>query len=109
MAGSPRYAFIPAAERGCPQPRPIVHATLSALADAIERRRDGAPIQLRDVEDFELEDRAGLFEAVQVFTLDMANDLDRLLGTAWLDGRGRDTLEPALRQARIAASRKQAA
>lgn len=94
------FAFVPSAMTGAPQPRPIVYPTLSALAEAIERRRDGRNIQLVETEDFELEGRPGqLFTAVQIFTLDMANDQDGLLGTAWLDGRGRQTLEPALRKA----------
>lgn len=102
------FAFVPGSERGAPQSRPIVHATLSMLADAIERRRDGRQIQLVEVEDFELDGREGLFTAVQVFTLDMASDPDGLLGTAWLDGKGRDTLEPALRRARIVATQRAA-
>lgn len=102
------YAFVPGVLRPGDKIVPVLFPTLSALADSIERRRDGRNIQLIEVEDFELDGRPGLFTAVQIFTLDIANDQDGLLGTAWLDGKGREMLDPALRRARVVASQRAA-
>lgn len=110
MTDSP-YAFVPPRPRGGgDQPPPVLHPSLSALADAVERRRDGRALQLIEVEDFELDARPGeVFTAVQLFALNMGNDPEDLIGTAWLNGRGRTVLEPALSQARIRAAQKRVA
>jgi hypothetical protein len=80
--------------------KPRVFPSLARLADHIEGRRHGQPLELVDVEDIEIPGRPGLFRGVQVFTLLLDNGRDRCLGYAWLGGHGRERLEPALRAAR---------
>ena len=91
--------------------KPFVFDSLPSLARAIERRRDGRPVQLEDVEDLEFAGSAALHHGVKITALDMGGDPDALIGFAWLNERGRDVLEPALRDARraMAAPRKSAA
>lgn len=94
--GLPAYAF---AERLDDATKPRVFPHLKRLADYIESRRFGRALELQEVEDLEIPGRDGLFTGVQVFTLDLSNSRDRCLGWAWLNGRGREVLEPALRDA----------
>lgn len=108
MADFAPFAF---AERLNGPAKPRVFAGATQLARHIERIRHGQAIELIDVEDIELPGRPGLYTAVQVFTLLLDGGRDRCLGYAWLDGKGRDRLEPALRAARrdLAARRDQRA
>ena len=89
--------------------KPRVFPNAARLAAHIEARRFGQAIELVDVEDIEIPGRPGLYTGVQVFTLLLDNSRDRCLGYAWLGGKGRDRLEPALRAARREAGRKDAA
>lgn len=80
--------------------KPRVFANAAGLARYIESQRHGQAIELADVEDIEIPGRAGLYTGVQIFTLLIDGGRDRCLGWAWLDGHGRERLEPALRAAR---------
>lgn len=91
-----------------PTTKPMVFDTLRDLALHIERRRDGRPLDLEDVEGVEFRGSPDLHLAVRVWTLDMANDRDACLGYAWLDDRGRETLDPALRAVRTHRDRRAA-
>lgn len=95
--GLPRYAF---AERLDDATKPRVFPHLKRLAEHIESRRYGQPLDLEEVENLEIPGRPGLYRGVQVFTLDLANSRDRCLGWAWLNGHGREVLQPALLAAR---------
>jgi hypothetical protein len=95
MADKPNYAFLPRIDAVT---RPIVCPDLAALARHIERGRNGQNLQLIEVEDIEYAGR--MHSGVKVMLLDMANEPEACLGFAWLGGKGRDTLEPALRRAR---------
>ncbi|MCZ8195035.1 hypothetical protein [Brevundimonas sp.] len=101
--GLPDFAFAPRLDAVT---KPRVFPSLARLADHIERRRHGQPLELVDVEDIEIPGRAGLYRGVQVFTLLLDNGRDRCLGYAWLGGHGRERLEPALREARRGAARR---
>lgn len=92
-----RFAFLPRIDAVT---KPFVFDDLPALARHIERQRQGQTMQLEDVEHLEFAGSPDLHHGVQVWALDMAGDRDRSLGYAWLDGRGRETLEGALRAAR---------
>lgn len=87
-------------------PKPVVFDTLAQLAAHIERRRADRMIELEEVEDLEFQGDARLHVGVRVWALDMAGDRDAVLGLAWLDGRGRNTLEPALRRVRARYDRR---
>lgn len=97
MADSADFAFLPRLDAVT---RPFVFPNCAALARHIERKRDGRPMQLVDVEDIEIEGRAGLYTGVQVWTLLPDGSRDECLGWAWLNGQGRERLEPALRAVR---------
>ncbi len=98
---SARYVLLPKLDNVT---KPKAFPTLAALAACIERERGQQALHLVEVEDLEFRDVSGLHRGVQVWTLDLANEKDRLIGYAWLNGRGREALEPALRQACIRAA-----
>lgn len=106
MSGLPDFAFAPRLDGAA---KPKAFPSLGALADHIERRRCVQAIELVDVESIEISDRPGLYVGVQVFTLLIDGGRDHCLGFAWLNGQGRDRLEPALRQARRDTGRRLAA
>lgn len=85
--------------------KPVVFDSLPALAKAIERRRESRPVQLEEVEDLEFAGSPALHRGVKITTLDMGGEPDALIGFAWLNERGREVLEPAMRDARRALSR----
>lgn len=91
--------------------KPTVFVDLHALARHIERRRLDATgdraIQLEQVDDLQFAGEPGLHRGVQVWLLDLAHERDRSLGYAWLQGDGRDRLEPVLRTARRDLGRNQ--
>lgn len=97
MADSADFAFLPRLDAVT---RPFVFPNCAALARHIERKRDDRPMQLVDVEDIEIEGRSGLYTGVQVWTLLPDGSRDECLGWAWLNGQGRERLEPALRAVR---------
>lgn len=80
--------------------RPLVFDTAAQLAAYFERLRGDAALELEEVEDLEFRGDPNLHVGVRIWSLDLSNARDRPLGLAWLDGRGRDALEPALRRAR---------
>lgn len=80
--------------------RPVGYQDLAGLARAIERERQGRPLELVEREDFEFEDDDHLHTVVEIWTLDMGNSRDQRIGVAWLNEGGREQLEPALRAAR---------
>lgn len=97
MADFAPFAF---AERLDAVTKPRVFRTVADLARNIENRRHDQAIELVDVDDIEVPGHPGLYRGVQIFTLLIDNGRDRCLGYAWLEGHGRDRLEPALRAAR---------
>lgn len=97
MADFPPFAL---AERLDGVTKPRVFASAERLAVHIEGRRHGQAIELVDVEDIEVPGQPGLYTGVQIFTLLLDGGRDRCLGYAWLGGRGRERLEPALRAVR---------
>lgn len=99
--GLPAYAF---AERLDDATKARVFPHLKRLADHIESRRFGQALELVEVQDLEIPGRPGLHRGVQVFTLDLSQSRDRCIGWAWLNGQGRDVLQPALFDARRAAA-----
>jgi len=97
MADSADFAFLPRLDAVT---HPFVFADVASMARHIERKRAGRPLQLEDVEDIEIEGRPGLYVGVQVWSLLPDGSRDECLGWAWLNGKGRDRLEPALRAVR---------
>ena len=86
-------------------PRP-----LAMHIESLRTEGGGDPaLQLEEVDDLRFADWPGLYDGVQIWVLDASNDRDRSLGYAYLDGRGRDVLEPALRAVRKDAQRSLAA
>lgn len=80
--------------------RPVGYPDLPSLARAIERERQGRALELVEREDFEFDDDDRLHTVVEVWALDMTNARDTRIAVAWLNERGRDRLEPALRAVR---------
>lgn len=91
--------------------RPIVFADLAGLAAHIQRARHGQGLDLVEIEDLHHQWRAegggqgvdapeGVPDrGVQVWTLDLGNNRDRLIGFAWLNGGGLERLRDAIRKA----------
>lgn len=103
MADFAPFAFTTRLEPTC---KPRVFTSATALATHIEDLRQGRAIELVEVEDIEIPGQPGLYLGVQIFTLDAGNSRDECLGYAWLGGKGRDRLEPALRAVRRDVGRK---
>ncbi|WGM45269.1 hypothetical protein KOAAANKH_00130 [Brevundimonas sp. NIBR10] len=97
MPEQARFAII----RPTAAAKPIVFDDLNALARWIQRERGEQGLDLVETEDLELENDLGGRLAVHVYTTDAGDNRDRNLGTAWLDGRGLETLQAALRRNRL--------
>lgn len=106
MADFAPFAFLSRLD-GVAKPRIVSNAT--ALARHVESLRHGQAIELVDVEDIEVPGKSDLYTGVQIFTLSLDGGRDRCLGYAWLNGHGRERLEPALRAVRRNTGRKSAA
>lgn len=103
MIGLVPFAFAEKLSTDC---KPRAFSSATTLANHIEDLRLGRAIELVDVEDIEIAGQPGLYLGVQIFTLDAGNGRDECLGYAWLGGKGRDRLEPALRAVRRDVGRK---
>nr|WP_314123319.1 hypothetical protein [uncultured Brevundimonas sp.] len=84
-----------------PADKPKAFPDLEALARHIQRERGLQALELVEVEDLEIDGDVQNRRAVSVFALDAGNDRDRLIGHAYLDGKGRDVLQAALRRNRL--------
>lgn len=97
MSEDVRFALLPAN----PHAKPVIFPDVDALARHIQRARGLQGLELVDVQDLEISgdtvDRPG----VTVHTLDAGNDRDRLIGHAYLAGRGQDVLRAALQRNRL--------
>ncbi len=97
MSHDVRFAILTAN----PADKPKAFPGLDALARHIQRERGLQALELVEIEDLEIEGDHEARRAVSVFTRDAGNDRDRLIGHAYLDGRGLDALEAALRRNRL--------
>ena len=97
MSHDVRFAILTAN----PADKPKAFADLEALARHIQRERGLQALELVEVEDLEIDGDTQNRRAVSVFALDAGNDRDRLIGHAYLDGKGRDVLQAALRRNRL--------
>lgn len=104
MSQDVRFALL----KSNPHAKPLVFPDVDALARHIQRERGTAAIDLEQVEDLEIGGDAGARPGVSVFTLDLGNDRDQLIGHAYLDGRGREHLQAALRRNRLVMADDQA-
>lgn len=89
-------------------PRPLVCDTLAQLAAHIERQRADRPLELEEVDHIEFQGDNRLHVGVRVWALTDEGARLHVIGLAWLDGRGRTTLEPALRRVRAHHDRRAA-
>lgn len=97
MSHDVRFAILTAN----PADKPKAFPDLEALARHIQRERGLQALELVETEDLEIQGDPQPRRAVTVFTLDGANDRDRLIGHAYLDGQGREVLQAALRRNRL--------
>jgi hypothetical protein len=97
MSHDVRFAILTAN----PADKPKAFPDLDALARHIQRERGLQALELVEVEDLEIENAPDPLRAVSVFALDAGNDRDRLIGHAYLDDKGRDVLQAALRRNRL--------
>lgn len=97
MLADAHFAII----RPTPGQKPLVFEDLDALARWIQRQRGEQALELVETEDLELEGDMGGRLGVHVYTLALDGGRDRNLGTAWLNGRGRETLQAGLRRNRL--------
>lgn len=102
MPTDARYALVPRLDNVT---KPLIFADLASLARAIERRRAGRGLWLEEVETMPIPGSAHLHRGVKVWATNMAHDPEDLIGFAWLNEKGRETLEPALYCARWDAER----
>jgi len=89
--------------------KPVGFDDIDALARWIHRQRGEQGLELVETEDLELEGDLEGRTGVHLYTTDAGHDRDRNLGTAWLDGRGRDALTAAIRRNRPNPSQQKAA
>lgn len=89
--------------------KPIVFPDIDALARHIERARNGQALEFAPLEDLEIAGDSTNRPGTSVFALDAGNDRDRLIGHAWIDGRGQDVLMAAMRRARGSCGDRKAA
>lgn len=87
------YALLPLLDATT---KPYGFTTLADLANHIERQRADQVLQIEDVDTLQFRDEPGLHDGVEIWTLDLDGSRDRLIGYAWLSGKGRDALQPAL-------------
>ena len=87
------YALLPRLDATT---KPYGFTTLADLANHIERQRADQVLQIEDVDTLQFRDEPGLHDGVEIWTLDLDGSRDRLIGYAWLSGKGRDALQPAL-------------
>ncbi|PZO07623.1 MAG: hypothetical protein DCF29_03740 [Alphaproteobacteria bacterium] len=106
MVDTALYAFLPRLDAVT---KPFVFADIQGLARHIDRNSLGQALQLEEVEDLQFAGVEGLHRGVQVWRLDISNDREASQGYAWLKGRGRDVLDPAMREARRRSQRNDAA
>ncbi len=97
MSHDVRFAILTAN----PADKPKAFPDVEALARHIQRERGLQALELVEVEDLEIDGDTQNRRAVSVFALDAGNDRDRLIGHAYLDGKGRDVLQAALRRNRL--------
>lgn len=97
MCHDVRFAILTAN----PADKPKAFPDLEALARHIQRERGLRALELVEIEDLEIDGDTQNRRAVSVFALDAGNDRDRLIGHAYLDGKGRDVLQAALRRNRL--------
>lgn len=97
MSHDVRFAILTAN----PADKPKAFPDVEALARHIQRERGLQARELVEIEDLEIDGDTQNRRAVSVFALDAGNDRDRLIGHAYLDGKGRDVLQPALRRNRL--------
>lgn len=100
MSSDIRFALLPSLNAGA-QIRAF--PDLNALARAIHRERGAAPLDLNEVEDMEIADRAEATRGVEIWTMNHGNDRDCFIGYAFLDNAGLEVLRAALRRNRPAA------
>ena len=87
-----KFALCPGADlRG----RPVAFPDAAALARHIHRARGGERLQLRDG-DVSFYDEPQPRRVVEVYVHGETSDRLRLVGRAWLGGRGRESLQAAL-------------
>lgn len=91
--GSIRFALLPASDEGG---RIKVFASIRQLASAIHRARNCQPLELCEIEDFQVEGHTHTIRAVEVHTLNEGNDRTGYLGTAYLNNQGSAHLCAAL-------------
>lgn len=97
MSHDVRFAILTAN----PADKPKAFPDVEALARHIQRERGLQALELVEIEDLEIDGDTQNRRAVSVFALDAGNDRDRLIGHAYLDGKGRDVLQAALRRNRL--------
>ena len=97
MSHDVRFAILTAN----PAAKPKAFPDLEALARHIQRKRGLQALELVEVGDLEIDGDTQNRRAVSIFALDAGNDRDRLIGHAYLDGKGRDVLQAALRRNRL--------
>ncbi|WP_404419170.1 hypothetical protein [Brevundimonas vesicularis] len=97
MSQDVRFAILTAN----PADKPKAFPDVEALARHIQRERGLQALELVEIEDLEIDGDTQNRRAVSVFALDAGNDRDRMIGHAYLDGKGRDVLQAALRRNRL--------
>lgn len=97
MSHDVRFAILTAN----PADKPKAFPDLEALARHIQRERGLQALELVEIEDLEVQGDLRPRRAVTVFTRDDGNVRDRLIGHAYLDGRGLEVLQAALRRNRL--------
>jgi hypothetical protein len=81
--------------------KPIGFTDLDALARHIQRERGELGLDLKPIEDLEIEGETGPRPGVTIFRTDADGNLDKLIGHAWIGGRPVEVLQAAVRRNRL--------
>jgi len=98
MAADIRFALIPS---DSPHAKPKAFPDIDGLARCVQRERGLDGLEMVEIDDLEFQGSAAPCRGVQIWTTDAGNDRDRMLGFAWMDGRGMEALKAALRRNRL--------
>lgn len=109
MSNDIRFALLSALNMGA---KVKAFPDLDSLARAIHRARAGQPLDMNEIEDFEITTHPAANRGVEIYTLNDGNDRTGFVGYAYLDNQGLNALKAALRRthtAVVAAPRAEAA
>ena len=97
LAGDLDYAL----DGANPHDKPMAFRDLDHLARHVQRERGEQGLELAEIADLECKGDLVARPGVSIFATDLDGRRDRLIGHAWLKGRGMEHMKAALRRNRL--------